>query len=91
VPEQLEWERKRVAEKKGGKDYYSIAPDYGDFFEFLRDIAGEPAPGTTGRQLPPFDPKWLDIWAEMPLVKLQGWERKRKAAEDAEKAFKPKL
>ncbi|KAH6876346.1 hypothetical protein B0T10DRAFT_521172 [Thelonectria olida] len=91
IPEQLEWERKRVSEKKGGKDYYSIAPDYGEFFEFLRDIAGEPAPGTTGRQLPPFDPKWLDIWAEMPLVKLQGWERKRKAAEEAEKSFKPKL
>ncbi|CAI4220176.1 unnamed protein product [Parascedosporium putredinis] len=52
IPEQLEWERKRVAEKKGGKDYYSIAPDYADFFEFLRGIAGPPAPGTSGRVLP---------------------------------------
>ncbi|KPM38352.1 hypothetical protein AK830_g8238 [Neonectria ditissima] len=91
IPEQLEWERKRVVERKGGKDYYSIAPDYADFFEFLRGIAGEPVAGTTGRKLPEFDPKWLDIWVEMPLVKLKGWERKRKAAEELERSPKAKL
>ncbi len=36
------------AELGGGKSYYSIAPNYRDFFELLRDIAGDPAPGTTG-------------------------------------------
>ncbi|KAI5459229.1 hypothetical protein BGZ63DRAFT_491322 [Mariannaea sp. PMI_226] len=91
IPEQLEWERKRVAERKGGKDYYAIAPDYTEFFEFLRSIAGEPAPGTTGRKLPEFDPKWLDIWTAMPLVKIKHWERKRKAAEEEERAPKAKL
>ncbi|KAM0425930.1 hypothetical protein ACHAPT_008868 [Fusarium lateritium] len=90
VPEQLEWERKRVAEKKGGKDYYSIAPDYDKYLEFLRDIAGEPAEGTTGRTLPPFDPKWLEIWSGMVAPKLEGWRRKRKLAEEKE-SLKSKL
>jgi hypothetical protein len=91
IPEQLEWERKRVAEKVGGKNYYSIAPNYGDFFELLRDIAGEPAPGTTGRKLPPFDSNWLKLWTGMTTVKIQGWQRKRKRAEEAEGRIKAKL
>ncbi|KAI0119416.1 FAD/NAD(P)-binding domain-containing protein [Daldinia grandis] len=91
IPEQLEWERKRVAERGGGKDYYSIAPDYGAFFEFLRGIAGEPAPGTTGRVLPPFDEKWLELWAGMVTHKIEGFQRKRKRAEEAKGAIKAKL
>lgn len=91
VPEQLEWERRRVAEKRGGKDYYSIAPNYGDFFELLRDIAGEPAAGTTGRKLPPFDPGWLELWTGMTTTKIQGWQRKRKRAEEAEGRIRAKL
>ena len=84
IVEQLEWERRRVAEKRGGKDYYSIAPDYAAFFELLRDIAGEPASGTTGRPLPPFDPEWLKVWTGMVATKIGGWQRKRKRAQDAE-------
>ncbi|KAI1841006.1 hypothetical protein JX266_012787 [Neoarthrinium moseri] len=82
IPDQLEWERKRVAEKKGGKDYYSIAPNYDAFFGLLRDIAGEPAPGTTGRKLEPFNPEWMKVWAAMVAPKIQGWQRKRKRAEE---------
>ncbi|KAI0381815.1 FAD/NAD(P)-binding domain-containing protein [Hypomontagnella monticulosa] len=91
IPEQLEWERKRVAERGGGKDYYSIAPDYGAFFEFLRGIAGEPAPGTTGRVLPPFDEKWLELWTGMVAHKIEGFQRKRKRAEEARGPVKAKL
>lgn len=91
IPEQLEWERKRVSERKGGKDYYSIAPNYADFFELLREIAGEPAEGTTGRKLPPFDSKWLETWTGMISTKLEAWTKKREAAERLEKAPKAKL
>ncbi|KAF5020282.1 hypothetical protein F66182_7658 [Fusarium sp. NRRL 66182] len=90
IPEQLEWERQRVSEKRGGKDYYSIAPEYEGFFEFLRDIAGEPAEGTAGRVLPAFDPKWLEIWAGMVMPRLDSWRRRRKEAEGS-LALKVKL
>jgi hypothetical protein len=82
IAEQLEWERSRVAEKKGGKDYYSIAPNYGDFFELLRAIAGEPLEGTTGRKLEPFRKEWMVLWQGMVSHKIEGWRRKRKRAEE---------
>ncbi|KAI0011192.1 FAD/NAD(P)-binding domain-containing protein [Xylariaceae sp. FL0662B] len=91
IQEQLEWERRRVAERRGGKDYYSIAPNYDEFFEFLRDIAGDPASGTTGRTLPPFDKKWLELWTGMTAPKIDGWQRKRKRAEEAKGIVKAKL
>ncbi|KAH6645024.1 hypothetical protein BKA67DRAFT_542010 [Truncatella angustata] len=82
VPDQLEWERARVAEKKGGKDYYSIAPNYEEYFEFLRGVAGEPAEGTTGRALEPFRQEWKEIWPAMVSHKIEGWRRKRRRAEE---------
>ena len=91
ITEQLEWERRRVAEKVGGKDYYSIAPNYEEFFEFLRGIAGEPAPGTTGLSLPAFDTEWLKVWAGMVDTKIGGWQRKRKRVEALKGAVKAKL
>jgi hypothetical protein len=77
-----------VAENVGGKDYYSIAPNYEEFFEFLRGIAGDPAVGTTGRSLPRFNPVWLKVWVEMVGTKIGGWQRKRKRAEAVEAAVK---
>jgi hypothetical protein len=81
VEEQKDWESKRAAKLGGGKNYYSIAPDYEQFFEFLRDIAGDPAPGSTGLKLPPFDKKWSDIWAGMVRPKIEFWEKAKKRAE----------
>lgn len=79
--EQKEWERKRVAEFGGGKNYYTIAPFYKDVFEYFRSVAGDPAPGTTGRVLPPFDDELLEIWATMGSAKAKSWEVSRKTAE----------
>lgn len=80
-----------MVEKKGGKDYYSIAPDYKAYFEFLRDIAGDPVEGTTGRKLPAFDPKWMDIWTGMVAAKIGGWQRKRERALKGDQDLKAKL
>ncbi|CRK15454.1 hypothetical protein BN1723_010682 [Verticillium longisporum] len=77
----LEWEQKRVAELKGGKNYYSIALDYEGFFEYLRYIAGDPTPGTTGRVLPPFDKASLAIWTGMVATKIKGFEEDARKAE----------
>ncbi|KAH8898427.1 FAD/NAD(P)-binding domain-containing protein [Thozetella sp. PMI_491] len=89
--EQRAWERKRVEQFRGGKNYYSIASNYDEFYEFLRGVAGDPAPGTTGRVLLPFDKKWLDIWVDMPLVKIERFEKVAKLAEDQEKNLRAKL
>ncbi|KAF2095767.1 thiol-specific monooxygenase [Rhizodiscina lignyota] len=83
IKEQKEWEKRRAEALRGGKAYYSIAPNYEEFFEFLRGIAGEPVEGTTGVRLPPFDKSWLQIWAGMVAPKIEFWERARKRAEEA--------
>ncbi|GJC86157.1 thiol-specific monooxygenase [Colletotrichum liriopes] len=91
--EQKEWERKRVAEFGGGKNYYTIAPFYKEVFEHFRSIAGDPAPGTTGRVLPPFDDGLLDIWATMGSAKAKSWEdsKKRAEAEVENQLIRPRL
>ena len=86
--EQLEWARKRVAARGEGKNFYSIAPDLEEYFEFLREVAGDPVPVSTGRVLPPFDKKWLDIWTGMVATKIKGWQRKRERAEKQEEEKK---
>ncbi|KAK4442954.1 hypothetical protein QBC34DRAFT_312070 [Podospora aff. communis PSN243] len=94
IAEQQAWEARRVALRGGGKNYYSIAPDYEEFFEFLREIAGDPAEGTTGRVLPKFDAAWLKIWAGMTGPKIRGFEESRRLAEEeieAPKGVKAKL
>jgi hypothetical protein len=84
--EQTDWENRRVAQHHGGKAYYSIAPDFKEFFGFLRDIAGPAAPGTTALDLPVFDDRWLDIWAGMVAPKIDAWTTARKRAEEEEDA-----
>lgn len=88
MPEQLEWERQRVLVRGEGKNFYAVGPDFEEYFEFLRAIAGDPEPGTTGRVLPPFDKKWLEIWTGMVATKIGGWQRKRKRAEEEERSQK---
>ena len=82
VAEQKEWEAKRIAEKKGGKDYYSIENNWQEFFELMREIAGDPLPGTTGRKLLKFDERWLEMWAGMAAPKTKAFEEARRAAEE---------
>ncbi|KAI5917192.1 hypothetical protein F4810DRAFT_716694 [Camillea tinctor] len=89
--EQKAWEKDRAERLVGGKAYYSIAPDYETFFELLRFIAGDPVPGTSGRTLPPFDKKWLDIWAAMTVPKIKRWEWLNKRAEEEEGRTKARL
>ena len=90
IEEQYEWERRRVEERRGGKEYYTIGPDYEAFFEWFREMAQEPVKGTTGRVLPPFNPRWLVIWSNMFLPKLDRWRWKRQEAEWKQE-FKAKL
>jgi hypothetical protein len=92
IAEQKEWERKRVEAFGGGKAYYSIAPNYEEYFELLKDIAGDPVEGTPGQVLPKFDRKMLDVWAGMLAPKLESWERERVRAErESEGLLRAKL
>ena len=71
---QREWELERLRERGEGKPFFTLAPDYEQYFEALRSIAGEPAPGTSGRSLPKFDPSWLEHFASTVASRIAWWK-----------------
>ncbi|KAL1858297.1 hypothetical protein VTK73DRAFT_7852 [Phialemonium thermophilum] len=79
--EMQKWEHDLAAERGDGVLFYTISPEFEDYFEALRSIAGEPAPGTTGRVLPKFDPRWAEAFSEIVTLRNQWWERERQKAE----------
>jgi hypothetical protein len=92
IEAQKEWENSRVKTFHGGKAYYSIAPNFKEFFEYLGDFAGDPTSNTTGLKLPPFDDKWLEAWAGMVAPKIEAWENARAKAEEQDRdRLRPKL
>ncbi|KAK1718097.1 putative dimethylaniline monooxygenase [Colletotrichum acutatum] len=90
--EQEKWERERLAYKGDGIPFFTLSPDFEQYFEALRAIAGEPVQGTTGRVLPKFDSKWLEAFSEVINARVEWWKKETKKAEDQLKlVFKPKL
>ncbi|KAF4545482.1 Thiol-specific monooxygenase [Lasiodiplodia theobromae] len=77
----LQWERDRLKERGEGKPFYTLAPDWEAYFEDLRAIAGDPAPGTTGRVLPKFDKQWLKTFEEVLGIRLNWWKSETERAE----------
>lgn len=82
------WEADHLALRGEGKPFYTLAPDFEQYFEALRKVAGEPAEGTTGRVLPPFDQAWLDVFARVLETRLSYWRREAKKVEEEEEAGK---
>ena len=85
--EQKRWETDRLAVRGDGLPFYKVAPDFEEYFETLRAIAGVPEPGVPGRILPKWDPAWLEIHLETIRDKIANW---KKDAEDARRELKRK-
>lgn len=78
--EREEWETKRIAYKGDGVPFTMIFPDFQDYFETVRKIAGEDGPG---RKLPVFDPKWKDDFMVGHELRKKMWARNNEAARKA--------
>ncbi|KAB5572172.1 thiol-specific monooxygenase [Coniochaeta sp. 2T2.1] len=78
----LAWERDIIAERGDGVEFPSIADDMAGYFNGLRAIAGEPALGTTGRVLPPFDPEWADSFKHLVRKRWEWWEKEARIADE---------
>ncbi|GJC83307.1 thiol-specific monooxygenase [Colletotrichum liriopes] len=87
--DQDEWEVKRLQYKGPTSQFHEIKPDYKEYFEFLRGVAGKPAPGTDAYELP----AWQDEWALLGfgvLALKQKWWKELKEKEQ-KKAIQAKL
>lgn len=85
------WEQDRVAERGDGPASWTLMPDFEHHFETLRAIAGDPAPGTAGRVLPRYDPKWGEVFWDFVNRRIEWWEKdavRDKLRQDRE-SFRP--
>ncbi|KAI9932001.1 hypothetical protein ASPWEDRAFT_171871 [Aspergillus wentii DTO 134E9] len=72
--EQDRWEVDRLQYKGPSATFHEIKPDFNDYFSFLRDLAGPPAPGTNGYELPPWEDKWAAQGFEILQLKDKYWK-----------------
>ncbi|KAL4887241.1 putative dimethylaniline monooxygenase [Aspergillus karnatakaensis] len=73
--EMEKWEEDRLAERGEGGPFWTLMPDFERYFEEYRALAGEPAPRTTGRLLPKYEPAWGDVFWEFIERRKIWWER----------------
>ncbi|KAH6960216.1 putative dimethylaniline monooxygenase [Fusarium avenaceum] len=81
LKQMVEWEQQRVEEKGDGPAFWTLLPDFEKHYEALRAIAGDPAPGTTGRVLPKYDEKWSESFWELINARIAWWREEARSAE----------
>ncbi|KAI5241130.1 FAD/NAD(P)-binding domain-containing protein [Aureobasidium subglaciale] len=79
IDEQQEWEAERVKKKGDGPGFNVIHPEFEEYFETVRALAGPGADGK-GRPLPPYKQEWFKAFMDGHELRKQMWERKNAAA-----------
>lgn len=85
VAEQVKWEQDRIAYKGDGVPFTALYPDFEEYFEEIRKIAGEPKDGK-GRPLPKFEKSWRENFDAGHLLRIAMWQRGNEAARERMKA-----
>ncbi|KAK9364583.1 hypothetical protein V1509DRAFT_572700 [Lipomyces kononenkoae] len=80
VEEQRKWEVNRIARKGDGSSFMVLNPDFEEYFEQLRLLAGEPGEGEPGRRLPKFDQAWKDNFDAGHERRIRMWMAANAAA-----------
>ncbi|KAH8673716.1 hypothetical protein BX600DRAFT_480072 [Xylariales sp. PMI_506] len=78
LEEQLRWEQERIAARGDGPKFALVYPDFEEYFNGLREMAGadgEEGSGTPGRKLPPFDQAWFDRFMQGHELRKDMWRR----------------
>lgn len=80
------WEEDRVRQKGDGPAFQMVYPDFEEYFETLRALAGEPTDKGEGRRLPRFDDAWFRAFMEGHERRKAMWRRlNQEAREQLEK------
>lgn len=87
--EQQKWERDRIAQKGDGPGFTLVFPDFEEYFETVRKLAGEPAPGQPGRRLPPYDKRWFEVFMAGHERRKQWWRKENEKARKEALADEP--
>ncbi|KAH6686855.1 thiol-specific monooxygenase [Plectosphaerella plurivora] len=74
LAEQEQWETDRIAARGDGPRFSLVFPDFEDYFETLRRLAG-PGENGLGRTLPPFDRAWFKAFLDGHERRKNMWRR----------------
>ncbi|TLS23388.1 uncharacterized protein PpBr36_06472, partial [Pyricularia pennisetigena] len=74
LAEMQRWEADRIEETGDGPKFTVIHPRFEEYFETLRELAGDGEPGL-GRTLPKFDSKWLGAFMDGHELRKGMWKR----------------
>jgi hypothetical protein len=87
LEEQELWEQKRVDLKGDGVPFTALYPDFEEYFEEIRVLAGEP--NGVGRPLPKWDKTWREEFDSAHLRRIEMWKRINREAEEKQTEQKP--
>lgn len=84
-----EWEADRIKTHGDGPKFSIVFPDFEDYFETVRELAGEGEQGV-GRKLPKFKREWYRAFIQGTDLRKAMWRRLNAAAEVEEENGKAK-
>ncbi len=91
LAEMRKWEEERIKVKGDGAKFGLVFPDFEDYFDTLRELAGEG--NGVGRKLPKFKREWFRAFMDGHELRKEMWRRlnaKATAEEEAQKGGKLK-
>jgi hypothetical protein len=80
LEEQQQWEQDRIAKCGDGPTFTLIFPDFEEYFETLRKMAGDPKEGESGRRLPPFEKSWVEDFMAGHELRKKWWREEDERA-----------
>ncbi|KAL4925430.1 uncharacterized protein BDV17DRAFT_300313 [Aspergillus undulatus] len=80
--EQDEWEVERLKYKGPSALFHEIKPDFKEYFEYLRELAGPAVEGTSGYALPVFGDNWPELGFAILQAKDKYWQRIKNGSGD---------
>lgn len=80
VEEMKKWEEDRVRAKGDGPGFLTIHPDFEEYFEMVRKLAGEPTERGEGRRLPTYDRGWFQAFMDGHELRKKMWRRRNEEA-----------
>ena len=88
--EQTKWEEDRIAYRGDGVPFTALYPDFEEYFEEVRIMAGEPTSDRKGRRLPKREKSWRNGFDAGHLKRIDMWKRGNEQARGRIKAQKVK-
>lgn len=82
ISEQVKWEEDRIADKGDGVPFTALYPDFEEYFEEVRKMAGEPTEDGKGRKLPKWEKSWREDFDRGHLLRIEMWKRGNEEARE---------